>query len=71
MSFSLANHVAFTDGIYFEDFVEEQAIKRREFIYKACIGFITDVRRYFSHVHPISELQMAERRVEVCISLRS
>ena len=71
MSFSLENHVAFTDRIYFEDFVEEQTMKRREFIYKARIGFIADIRRYFSFVHPISELQMAERRAEVCISIIS
>ena len=71
LSFSLENHVAFTDGIYFEDFVEEQVMKRREFIYKARIGFITDVRRYFRSVHPISESQMAERCAEVCISLIS
>ena len=56
MSFSLANHVAFTDGIYFKDFIHKQAVKRREIIYKARIGFITDVRRYFRSVHLISEL---------------
>ena len=71
MSISLMDHVAFTDGFYFEDFLEEQALKRQEFVYKTQIGFITDVRRYFSRVHPISELQMAKRRVEVRISLIS
>ena len=71
MAFSLENHVAFSDGIYFEDFMEEQAMKRREFIYKACIEFISDIRRYFSREHPLTELQMSERRAEVCISLIS
>ena len=71
MAFSLENHVAFTDEIYFEDFIEEQTMKRREFIYKARIGFISDIRRYFSCEHPLSKLQMSERRAEVCISLIS
>ena len=65
------NHVAFTDGVYFEEFLDEQALKRREFVYKARIGFIADVARYFRRVYPISELQLAERRAEVIISLIS
>ena len=71
MAFSLEIHVAFSDGIYFEDFMEEQAMKRRVFIYKACIEFISEIRHYFSCDHSLTELQMSEIRAEVSISLIS
>ena len=59
------NHVAFSDGVSYEESVEEQALKCVEFLYKSQIGFIADVGRYFRCEHSITELQLAERRVEV------
>ena len=68
MSASL-NHVAFSEGIYFEELLEEQALKRIEFVYKSRLGFIADASRYFRCEHSITELLLAERRMEVCIRL--
>ena len=62
------NHVTFTEGLYFEDLLEEQAIKRQEFIFKTRLDFTAAVRRYFTRRHPISLLQLTQRRIEVCVS---
>ena len=62
------NHVAFTEGIYYVELLEEQAIMRQEFVYKTRMDFIAAVRRYFTRWHTISPLQLAQRRIEVCIS---
>ena len=69
MAFSTDNHVAFADGVYFEDFLQEQTRKRQEFIYSARIEFPTDIRRYFSCEHALSEEWMTERCEEVSKSL--
>ena len=69
MAFSLENHVAFADGVYFDDFVQEQTQKRRAFIYSARIEFLSDIRWYFSCKHAISNQHMTERRGEVSNSL--
>ena len=69
MAFSLENHIAFSDSIYFEEFVEEQLRKRRQFIFKARVEFIFNIRRYFNSTHALSKLQTSERRSEESDSL--
>ena len=63
------DHVAVSDGVYYVDFLAEQALKRQAFIYNKRLGFTADVSRYFSHGYQLTELQLSERRTEVRIRL--
>ena len=59
------NYLAFSEGFYYQDFLEEQDLKRLEFAYKTRMDFLADVRKYFRHNHAISGLQLQQRQNEV------
>ena len=63
------NRVAFSEGKFYIDLLNEQKLERQAFISNTRLEFIVDVARYFRYDHHLSEQQLVERRAEVSVRL--